>query len=133
MSMPSSIAAISHSFLASSALAAAISAVSPQVMQPGSSGKDATKPPSAVSGTISILYGILRYSSIFFIIIYLTFYHSFDHFDINDLYWFMLGDSYRITPCFSECDVTAAAMWRVHFIAIAFQYLAQLVKSHVRR
>jgi len=46
-------AAESHSFFASSAFATTSATVSPQVIQPGSSGYEAIKPDSSVSGIMS--------------------------------------------------------------------------------
>ena len=92
----SSRAACSHARLASAALATAASSVSPQVMQPGRSGKDTTKPPSSGSFTSSMRYGRARYSFNVFMIL-LAFYDLSDHFYIDSFDWFMLWHCDRPT------------------------------------
>ena len=72
------------------------SSVSPQVMQPGRSGKDTTKPPSSGSFTSSMRYGRARYSFNVFMIL-LAFYDLSDHFCIDSFDWFMLWHCDRPT------------------------------------
>ena len=124
---PSSRAACSHARLASAALATAASSVSPQVMQPGRSGKDTTKPPSSGSFTSSMRYGRARYSFNVFMIL-LAFYDLSDHFYIDSFDWFMLWHCDRPTTRFSESIVAAAAARCTHHIAIGFQYSPKFIK-----
>ena len=102
-------------------------AVSRQVMQPGRSGKDTTKPPSSGSFTSSMRYGRARYSFNVFMIL-LAFYDLSDHFYIDSFDWFMLWHCDRPTTRFSESIVAAATARCTHHIAIGFQYSPKFIK-----